>query len=73
MGINNTCRQSKGVPGKLLPCCAICGEVPEDGICGVLKFGRRYICRGCEQKIISCDTGSKTYQEFIKLIKKIWK
>lgn len=73
MLINNTCQQSERVSGKLLPCCSICGEVPEGGICGVLKFGRRFICRGCEQKILNSDAGSKAYEELIRLIKKIWK
>ncbi|MDD2619541.1 MAG: sigma factor G inhibitor Gin [Syntrophomonadaceae bacterium] len=73
MGLNNTCRQTERISGKLLPCCSICGEVPQDGICGVIKLGRKFICGGCEQKILVTDTGSKAYEDLIRLIKKIWK
>lgn len=55
----------------LLPICAICGEVPEQGIAGGYMLNKSFICNGCEERIINTEIGTRQYQEILKLIKKI--
>lgn len=55
----------------ILPRCKICGNVPEKGIAGGMKFRRAFICNECEKKIVSLDVGSQEYQMILATIKSI--
>ncbi|MEN6351630.1 MAG: sigma factor G inhibitor Gin [Syntrophomonas sp.] len=59
--------------GKVLPCCYICEQVPEQGIKDIFRLGTKFICRSCEREIIMCDTNSPGYQDLIRKIKELWK
>lgn len=73
MIIQNAPLEIERARGKVLPYCYICEQVPERGIKGVLKLGRKFICRECENKIITCDINSPDYEKIIKIIKELWK
>ncbi|CFY01121.1 Sigma-G inhibitor, Gin [Syntrophomonas zehnderi OL-4] len=57
----------------ILPLCNICGQVPSEGIRGVIKVGKAWICRECEQEIATLEVGSSQYGLIMNKIKKVWK
>lgn len=59
------------VKGLLLPRCAICEEVPNEGIKGGYLINKSFVCSSCERRILDTEVGSPAYQEILELIKKI--
>ncbi len=57
--------------GILLPRCALCENVPEQGIRGGYLINKSFICSGCEKKIIDTEVGSPAYQSLLEMIKRI--
>lgn len=57
--------------GVLLPCCAICQQVPETGIRGGVKVENIFICQKCEWDIVSSEAGSPEYENLLNQVKKI--
>lgn len=55
----------------LLPRCAICENVPAEGIAGGMKIRRAFICNQCEEKIVTMDVGSQEYHAMVSTIKSI--
>lgn len=55
----------------LLPRCAICEEVPFEGIKGGYLINKYFVCTKCEQKIINTEVGSTAYHEILELVKRI--
>ncbi|MGR6837234.1 sigma factor G inhibitor Gin [Syntrophomonas erecta] len=71
MGYLNTIPQSES--GVLLPRCSLCGQVPEKGIRGGIRIKRAFICEKCEADILNMEVGSPRYQDYINLMKEIFK
>lgn len=67
--------QSNNEPykGNVLPVCSICNQVPELGIRGIIRIGRAFICRSCEQEILCLEVGSPDYGMMIEKIRRVWK
>ena len=63
----------KGSGGKLYPICAICGSIPEKGICGGIRLKKGFICYSCERKIVGLAVGEGQYEEIREKIKAIMK
>lgn len=57
----------------ILPRCSICSQVPAEGIKGVMKVGRGWICGKCEQEIVSLQVGSPRYGLILDKIKRVWR
>ncbi len=57
----------------ILPVCSICSRVPIEGISGVIRVGRAWICRSCEQEIMDLEVGSPKYGVMIERIRRVWK
>ena len=57
----------------ILPVCSICNNVPLQGIKGVIRVGRAWICRSCEQEIMHLEVGSPAYGEMVEKIRRVWK
>lgn len=72
-------RESKGTEtsdrhqAMILPVCSICNIVPQQGIKGVIRVGRAWICRTCEQEIMHLEVGSPGYGIMIEKIRRVWK
>ncbi|SHG41611.1 Inhibitor of sigma-G Gin [Thermosyntropha lipolytica DSM 11003] len=58
---------------KVLPCCCICGKIPAEGIRGVIKLKKAFICKKCEEEIVHLDIDSAQYEVVKEKIKKILK
>lgn len=69
--MNDVLAIAKERKGKILPICYLCGEVPESGIRGGLKLKKAFICKKCEQEIVSLRIDSPLYEEVKEKIKKI--
>jgi hypothetical protein len=59
--------------GNILPECVICNTVPEEGIFGVYKINKTFICNNCLNKITLMAVGSPEYKELVGKIKKIYR
>lgn len=59
--------------GVLLPRCILCEQVPPDGIRGVVKIKKFFICASCEQQLVRSDAGSTYYRHLLDKIKQILK
>lgn len=57
----------------ILPVCSICSQIPIEGIRGVIRVGRAWICRFCEQEIMDLEVGSPKYGVMIERIRRVWK
>lgn len=60
-----------GHMGLLLPVCSICNQVPKQGIRGVIRVGRAWICRDCEQKIMLLEVGSPDYGIMVEKMRSV--
>lgn len=59
--------------GKLLPCCALCGQVPSRGIRGGYMISRVFVCYGCEESIINLVMDSENYQSYLEKLHGLFK
>lgn len=59
--------------GVLLPRCILCERVPPEGIRGMVKIRKVFICTSCEQQLLHSDVGSTYYRELLNKIKQILK
>lgn len=57
----------------ILPVCSMCNRVPRQGIKGVIRVGKAWICLACEQEILRLEVGSPDYGVMLKKIRKVWK
>jgi len=57
----------------VLPCCSICNEVPAEGIKGVIRVGKAWICGDCEQEIVELEIGDPNYGVILDRIRKVWR
>jgi hypothetical protein len=57
----------------LLPVCDFCNQVPEQGIKGVMRVGKAWLCQACESRIIQMEVGSPDYEVMLEKMKNIWK
>jgi len=64
-------RRQEKQTGVLLPCCAICEQVPPEGIKGGIKIRRGFICSDCEKTIIGIDASSREYNRILLKIRAI--
>lgn len=71
MEVKDVHRNGKGA--KLFPICAICGLIPEKGICGGIRLKKGFICYGCETDIVSLLGDESLYEEVKEKIKAIMK
>ncbi|MDA8442504.1 MAG: hypothetical protein M0Z55_09025 [Peptococcaceae bacterium] len=56
----------------LLPKCILCGETPPMGIMDGVVLRSKFLCHGCEQKILDLDTCSIDYDAIIEKLKILW-
>lgn len=59
--------------GLVLPVCSICNQVPSQGIRGVIRVGRAWICWNCEQEIMDLEIGSPKYGVMLEKLRRVWK
>ncbi len=57
----------------ILPICSICNQVPAEGIGGVIRVGKAWICSQCEQEIVNLEVGSPKYGLILDKIRKVWR
>jgi len=57
----------------ILPVCSICNSVPRQGIKGVIRVGKAWICMSCEQEILRLEVGSPDYGVMLEKIRRVWK
>ena len=62
-----------GYKAMVLPVCSICNNVPLQGIRGVIRVGRAWICMACEQEITDLEVGSPKYGVMIEKLRRVWK
>ncbi len=62
-----------GHKGLLLPVCSLCNQVPNQGVRGVIRVGRAWICRNCEQEIMELEVGSPKYGVMMEKMRSVWK
>ncbi|MDB5084852.1 MAG: csfB [Bacilli bacterium] len=48
--------------------CIICGEQQEMGI----HIGEKYLCLGCERKIVNTEVENKLYRTYVKKMRQIF-
>lgn len=55
----------------IYPQCSICGLVPENGLYDGLYLRGKFICSGCEKKLVATGPDSANYEEQIQYIRGI--
>jgi len=63
----------KGGKATVLPVCSFCNQVPEQGIKGVMRVGKAWLCQACETKIMLLEVGSADYEIMIDKMRNVWK
>lgn len=62
-----------GVKATVLPVCSFCSQIPKQGIKGVMRVGKAWLCQACETKIMLLEVGSTDYEIMIDKMRNIWK
>lgn len=57
----------------LLPICSICNRVPVQGIKGVMRVGKAWLCQTCESEILQMEVGSADYKNMLEKIRSVWR
>lgn len=75
----NNIQKSSDLTGEIyqgaivLPRCSICNQVPVEGLRDVIKVGKAWICKKCEQEIVNLEVGSPKYGLILDKIKRVWR
>ena len=57
----------------VLPVCSLCNQVPAQGIRGVIRVRKAWLCQTCELEITLLEVGSAEYGVMLEKIKRVWK
>jgi len=55
----------------IYPKCALCGSTPAFGLYDGFRLGKKFVCSGCEEKIVAADINQHQYTIHIQNMKKL--